>query len=83
MALQLGQGCANHRNFTIKRSTSSNRDVERKKFLKNSSTGVRAIRQEGSIGKDSEPLWIRPKSRIMQKDFKCNGFCDGMSNSGS
>ncbi|GIY30096.1 hypothetical protein CDAR_6871 [Caerostris darwini] len=46
MALQLGQSCANRSNFTIKRSTSCNRDVEKKKkFEKNPGPGVRAIRQ--------------------------------------
>ncbi|GIY33795.1 hypothetical protein CDAR_587491 [Caerostris darwini] len=29
---------------------------------KNSGTGVMAIRQDGSIGKDSEPLWVGVKN---------------------
>ncbi|GFY51611.1 hypothetical protein TNIN_468021 [Trichonephila inaurata madagascariensis] len=57
--LQLGQSCSNRSNFTFKRSTWAYSDVERKEFGENFGTCVRAIRQDGSNGKDPKPLWFR------------------------
>ncbi|GFY74763.1 hypothetical protein TNIN_166071, partial [Trichonephila inaurata madagascariensis] len=59
LELQLGQSCSNRSNFTFKRSTWAYSDVERKEFGENFGTCVRAIRQDGSNGKDPKPLWFR------------------------